>query len=84
MDMNSTRCFKSKRNATTALTTPLIARLIIGTWVRSLIRPMKAKSNPSFAIEYIVRGREYREPKRVVVIPHRAPILTRKTSNYYY
>lgn len=75
IDMNSTRCLRSKRSAMRALANPLMARLIVGTWVRLLTRARKPKRRPSLAIEYIVRGSEKREPNNVVVIPQRAPTL---------
>jgi len=75
IDINSTRCWRSNSRAIKALSSPLMIRLHTGTCVRSLIRPRKPNNKPSFAMEYIVLGRENRDPKRVVVIPQRAPTL---------
>lgn len=75
IDINSTRCWRSNSRAIKALSIPLMTRFHIGTCVRSLMRPRKPNNRPSFAIEYIVLGREKRDPKRVVVIPQRAPML---------
>lgn len=74
-DINSTRCLRSNSKAIEALSNPLITMFHIGTCVRSLIRPRKLNKRPSFAMEYIVLGREKRNPKSVVVIPQRAPTL---------
>lgn len=41
-----------------------------------LILPRKAKMSPSCAMAYMHRGREKREPSKVVVIPQSAPIVT--------
>lgn len=41
-----------------------------------LTLPRNENMRPSAAMEYMQRGREKREPRRVVVIPQRAPMET--------
>ena len=82
IDINSTRCWRSNKKAIRALMIPLMAKFAMGTCVRSLTLPINEKRSPSLAIEYMVLGKENREPKSVVVIPHRAPMLELKTTSF--
>lgn len=74
MDINSTSFSKSKSKAITELKNPDITKLVRGSCVRAFMFPRKPNSSPSLAIAYMQRGRENRDPKRVVVIPHSAPM----------